>query len=349
MQKRFNIFFLIIFLSSCEEVFLGPNEPNTAAHNFDLLWNDFDKHYALFDVKGINWDSLYQVYRPRVNSETTDHQLWEIMIDLLEHLDDSHTVLYFREDRNEYRSGFALGSKAVEEEFSLSLIKRTYIEGFTKIQGEGNLNYGKIKGKDIGYIFLKEENGDDPEGAMEKIMESLRGYKAIIVDIRTNSGGNSLQYPKTIAGAFSDGEHLIATLQTRNGPSQSDFNEKVRISTQKTGDQQFLKPVILLTDRATISGGEYFALHMKSFAHVTHIGDTTSGDFSAASTRRFLPNGWTYQYSIMMLLEADGKSPEGIGMIPDIFIKNTKADIDKGDDVVLEKALEFLSNQYEIE
>ena len=349
MQKRYFCYLIIILLSSCEEVFLGPDEPNTAAQNFDLLWEDFDKHYALFHVKEINWDSLYQVYRPRVSSETTDHQLWEIMSELLEHLDDSHTVLYFREDRRAHTSGFALGRKAKEEEFSLSLIKRSYVDDLTKIQGEGDLSYGKIKGKDIGYILLKEENGNDPEGAIEKIIERLRGYKAIIVDIRTNDGGRSLEYPKIIAGAFSDGERLIATLQTRNGPKHSDFNEKSPISTQKTGSQQFLKPVILLTDRATISGGEYFALHMKSFAHVTHIGDTTSGDFSAVSTRRFLPNGWTYQYSIMMLLKADGKSPEGIGLIPDVLIKNTKADIDKGEDKVLEEAFEYLLNHYGIE
>ncbi|MEJ7644229.1 MAG: S41 family peptidase [Chryseolinea sp.] len=118
---------------------------------------------------------------------------------------------------------------------------------------------------------------------------------AIIFDLRTNAGGFAY-YSKIIAGAFADGEHFIGTVQMRNGPQHNDFGEKTDEVTTKTGSEQFLKPVIVLTHRGTISEGEYLTMHMKSFAHVTHIGDSSAGDFGAAGIRRFLPNGWSYTF-----------------------------------------------------
>jgi C-terminal processing protease CtpA/Prc len=287
------------------------------------------------------------VYRPQVTSKTTDGQLWDIMCNLIEPLNDSHTVLYWVEDKRGYTSGYARGKKAIDEEFSLNLVKR-YLENFTKVKGEDDLGFGKIKNKNVGYIYLREEHGNDPTGAINHIITEFQNYEAVILDLRTNDGGDK-RYSKIIAGGFSDGEHLVATSQTRNGPKHSDFDKKVNEMTQRTGSVQFLKPVVLLTDRATISGGEYLTLHMKTFAHVTQIGDTTAGDFSAVGTRSFLPNGWSYQYSIQMLLLPDGRSLDGIGIAPDIYIKNTKNTIEARTDVVVEKALQFLAKEYGIE
>lgn len=332
----------------CETAILGPDEPNNPEHVFDLLWEDFDKHYALFQIRGIDWNELYATYRPMVSSKTNDVQLREILSLLIERLDDSHTVLYGPENSWSHTSGFALGKRAIKDEFSLPVIKSKYIDELIKVEGESDLHYSKIRGRDIGYIFLRKEEGNDPEKAISNVVSALSIHKAIILDIRTNDGG-SARYAKIIAGAFSDGEYPVGTSQTRNGPRHGDFDEKTYISTQRTGSTQFLKPVILLTDRATISAGEYLTLHLKSFAHVTHIGDTTAGDFGAVGTRSFLPNGWTYQYSVQMFLLPDGKSLDGVGIAPDVLSKNEKGDIDLFTDKVLERALKYLFDTYRIQ
>jgi carboxyl-terminal processing protease len=346
MKKILTMLLLAIVCSSCEQFFLGDDEADTPVNNFELFWNDFDRHYALFHVRHKNWDSVYQVYRPQVNEQTRDSELWNIFSSMIEYLDDSHTVVYHLEDRRAYTSGWALGLKA-KEEFNLNLMSGKYVPDLTQVPGEESMYYGKVISKDVGYIFIGAEEGNDPEGAIVKVINHLKTHKAIILDLRNNDGGDA-RYSKIIAGAFSDGEHLVATVQTRNGPGHDDFNEKVNEVTRLTGKEQFLKPVIVLTDRATISGGEYLALHMRSFAHVTFVGDTTAGDFSAVSLRRFLPNGWTYQYSIQMLLLPDGTSLDGIGIVPDVYIKNTKTDLHNGDDLVLEKALRYLYDEYGI-
>ncbi|WFO18218.1 S41 family peptidase [Cellulophaga baltica 4] len=98
-----------------------------------------------------------------------------------------------------------------------------------------------------------------------------------------------------------------------------------------------------------MSAGEIFLLHMKSFEHVTQIGDTTAGDFSTISNMRFLPNGWHYRYSIQKVLLPNGESFDGIGHIPDVYEKNTVEDIAAKEDKVLDTALEYLLDTYGID
>ncbi len=337
---------ILMLFSSCEKMILGEDEKNTPDNNFEILWNDFDQHYGLFVARGINWDSLYSVYRPQVNSQTTEQELWDIFSHLIEHLDDSHTGIINLETKEKYVSGYALNEQSTEE-FSESLITDKYLEYRTIIETETKLSYGKIKDKNIGYIYLGAEDGQSPE-KIDEIIQNLKNMNAIILDVRQNEGGFDT-YAARIAGAFADSEKFIFSVQTRNGANHDDFDEKKLYYTKKQGDEQFLKPVIVLTDRYTISAGEILLLHLKSFNHVTQVGDTTAGDFSDVSGMRFLPNGWVYRYSIMMYLMPDGSSLDGIGHVPDVYIKNEKSDIDNQTDKVIEKAIDYLFETHGIE
>ncbi len=331
---------------SCKKIVLGEDEIDSPENNFELLWNDLDQHYSLFEVRNINWDSLYTVYKPRVSNQASSEPLWLIFTELLEHLDDSHTSINTENDETFFISGYAKNNQS-KKEYSKNLITDSYLESRTEIETEDNLSYGKIKNKDIGYIYFGASDGSNP-AIIDEILENLKTHKAIIFDIRQNTGGDDY-YAARIAGAFADKEKVIYSAQTRNGPKHSDFDEKTFHSTKKEGPEQFLKPVILITDRRTISAGEVFSLHMKAFDHVVQIGDTTAGDFSAVSNRNFLPNGWSYKYSVQKLLLPNGKSLDGIGHSPDIYIKNNESDINTGTDKVLEKAFAYLFEEFGID
>ncbi|MGB7393961.1 MAG: S41 family peptidase, partial [Pricia sp.] len=238
-------------------------------------------------------------------------------------------------------------NKQSESEFSQEILADTYLENITRITSEVELSFGKIKNKNIGYIYLGSMNGENP-AIINSITKELESSQAIILDIRQNTGGED-RYGARIAGAFADAVNLIYTVQTRNGPDYSDFDGKKEYFTIPDGNEPYLKPVIVLTDRRTISAGEVFLLHMKSFEHIVQVGDTTAGDFSTVSNRRFLPNGWTYQYSIQKFLLPDGSSLDGIGHVPDVYAKNAASDITAGNDKVMERALTYLSEEFGIE
>ena len=346
MKKLLFALLIIAPFTSCEKTVLGENEPNSPSSNFELLWNDFDRHYALFGVRGTNWKSLHDLYRPQVTETTTDAQLWDILADLLEHLDDSHTALYSADRSTIFKSGYTLNQQS-ESEISQELLSNGYLEDVTRVTSEVELFFGKIKGKNVGYVYLGSMNGENP-GIINTITKELENSQAIIFDIRQNTGGED-RYAARIAGAFADEISLVYTVQTRNGPDHNEFDAKKEYFTTPHGDEAYSKPVVVLTDRKTISAGEIFLLHMKAFDHVVQVGDTTAGDFSTVSNRRFLPNGWTYQYSIQKLLLPSGSSLDGIGHVPDVYVKNTASDIAAGQDKVVDRAFRYLLEEFGIE
>ena len=333
-------------MTGCEKMILGPDASNDPENIFELLWNDFDQHYALFGVRGSNWDSIYQDYRPQVTESTSDEELWSYFANMIEYLDDGHTLIYNPDTGIAHVSGDSLAAVA-ENEFKLSLVEEKFLESLTAVESDEEVFYGKVADKPIGYLYMGDMEGDDP-AVIDEIMSDLSQYEALILDLRLNGGGDDL-YAERIAGAFADGEHFIYTVQNRNGPGHDDFEEKRPYYTIPAGDNQYLKPVVILTDRYTVSAAEVFLLHMNAFAHVTQIGDTTAGDFSDGSMLRFLPNGWLYRFSIQRFLLPDGKSLDGLGHVPDIYIKNTEGDMQAEEDLVMDRALQFLKEEHGIE
>ncbi|WP_117885347.1 S41 family peptidase [Aureibaculum luteum] len=344
-MKNIIFLFALILFSSCSVAIIGEDQPDTQTNNFDIFWNDFEQHYSLFTVRDINWNELYNVYRPQVNDEISDEELWSILSNLIEHLDDSHTTLYDGNGHH-YTSGYLLNEQS-SFEISEELIISKYLDFVTEIPSEDRLLYGKVKDKNIGYIYLGVMDGENP-AIIDKIAEELKDYDAIIFDIRQNEGGDD-RYSARIAQAFSDGEHFIYTAQTRNGVSYDDFDEIKEFYTHPNQENSYVKPVIILTDRATISAGETLLSYMKSYEHVIQVGDTTAGDFSTQSNMRFLPNSWHYIYSIQKVLFPNGESLDGVGHVPDIYIKNTAADISALNDKVFDRAIQYLFEEHNIE
>lgn len=346
MKNTIYILAFSLLFASCKKMVLGDEPQNNPNAVFETLWTDLDEHYSLFEVRKINWDSLKTAYQLQVNNATTNTQLWTVLSNLLENLDDSHTVLFSENDNQYFISGYALNEQS-KLEFCKELITTKYLDSRTELTSEENFSYGKVKNKDIGYIYLGAEGGKDVT-KIDDVIDALKNHKAIILDLRQNTGGDD-SYGERIAGVFADNENLVYTVQTRNGKNHSDFDSPTSHFSKKQGDEQFLKPVIVLTDRRTISAGEVMLLHLKTFNQVTQIGDTTAGDFSTTSNRRFLPNGWSYQYSIQKFLLPNGQSLDGIGNVPDVYIKNTQTDITAQNDKVIEKAIDYLWTTYGIQ
>lgn len=345
---------IILLLSclffGCEKAFLGTDETNDPINNFELFWNDFDQHYGLFQARGWDWDSIYTVYQPQVDAQTSDAELWGIFKDMIGYLDDSHTFVAIPPPNQKFFASGSEGDSIVAEEVSIDLLKSSYLENVKDIPNtdeEYDFIYGNLQDKDIGYIYLKgiETSNND---FMDEVLQDIGKHKAIILDLRSNFGGDDVT-AEAIAGRFADGNHFVYTVQERNGPEHTDFTDKIEYYTGKIGSEHFSKPLIVLTDQNTVSAAEILLLHLKSFDQVTQIGTPTSGDFSDISMRRFLPNGWQYQFSIMMFLLPDGSSLDGIGHIPDIAIRNSIPEIEAGEDKVLERAISFLWDEYGIE
>ncbi|QMU28642.1 S41 family peptidase [Adhaeribacter radiodurans] len=332
------IFLTFFTLTSCEKVFLGPQAPNNPEENFEKLWQEFDRLYGSFEVKKIDWKAAYNQYRPQVKTSTTEAALYSIMVSMLTPLNDNHIFLRpLRSSGLPPYSGGILGRKTFED-FDKSVAEKYLIQ--RKTYGDA-IVYGKLSAT-IGYINLLhfENNYLFYVKAIDKILDELRDSKGIVIEMRENGGGED-RVSQHIANRFASEKHLAFTSRLRNGPQHSDFGPTLKFYTQPEGNYQFTKPVVVLTRRATFSSGETFVLTMKQNQNVTIVGDSTGGAIPDAM-RRELPNGWVFRVPIADVHGPNGESYEGIGIAPDILIKNKKSELTAGKDAALEKAIDLI-------
>lgn len=95
---------------------------------------------------------------------------------------------------------------------------------------------------------------------------------------------------------------------------------------------------MVLTDRFTIGAGERTVMVFKTLPNAVLIGDITNGAHGTMIGRE-LANGWFYSLVAQKVELSDGKSYEGIGIAPDIFVKNDISEINAGTDIVLQSAI----------
>lgn len=334
--KLFSLGLLVILLAACNDLTLGPEPVNTPEANFDRLWQEIDQLYGQFDTKKIDWNALYQKYRPLIKPGTTDDDLFDITAQLLGELNDGHVWLL--KPGPSYRR-YDSGPVFTGEDFNTEVTGK-YVQNpqmLSTAQGI-NLVYGKLTGN-VGYLYIVNL-GESPkfyEKAMDEVLTALVDTKGLIVDMRNCEGGldRSSQY---VAGRFAQQRKLFMTTRFRNGPKHSDFTTPTEWYVEPTDKVRYVKPVVLLTNRLTQSAGETFTLAMNQNGTVTQMGDTTNGIFSD-NPKRELPNGWIYAVPSGDFRAADGKSYEGIGIVPQVRVINTKEDLAAGHDRVLEAAL----------
>lgn len=295
--------------------------------------------YGQFDVKKIDWNAVYQKYRPQVKPGTTDDGLFDITAQMLGELNDGHVWLL--KPGPNYRR-YDSGPTYAGDDFSVAVTRKYVQEPKELSTAEGvNVLYGKLPGN-VGYLYFTNLGAtpDFYKKAMDEVLTALADTKSMIVDVRNCEGGldRSSQY---VAGRFAGERKLFMTTRFRNGPKHTDFTSPINWYVEPTGERRYTKPVVLLTNRLTQSAGETFALAMNQNATVTQLGDTTFGIFSD-NPKRELPNGWIYAVPSGDFRAADGKSYEGIGVAPKVRVVNTKEDIAAGHDTVLEVALKRL-------
>ncbi len=141
----------------------------------------FDKHYALFEVKNINWNDVRKKYEPQINSQTNDTDLFKIFSDMLGVLDDHHVNLF--SDKGQYNSGNRKGTK----DFDFEVISKNYLNGTASEQvlvpgrnGKTRSLYktGTING-DIVYLNINGfRSGKESMKILDSILEKIRMPKA---------------------------------------------------------------------------------------------------------------------------------------------------------------------------
>ena len=333
-MKKFCLLILLMtsFLTfqGCSFLF-GEDESEDYVSMFNFLWKDFDETYALFDVRGVDWNVQYAKVRPLVTNNMTDLEFLAALKALLYPLKDSH--VYVKSTVGSLNSG---EGNAELDVFSLEKVCESYVASPLKC-GNNIITFGRIKSDDkIGYIHIASfSNGltginqkQDWASDIDIALAALQDTKCLILDVRGNRGGLTGNVTR-ISGRFCMVNKTYALSRTKNGSGRNDFGKAVELEIRKNGKWQYTKPVFLLTNAQTMSAGEEFTMALASQPHVTQIGNHTCGVFSLA-LERCMANGWRYSVSVQKVAFPDGTTPEGKGIVPNSenLIVNSSADED---------------------
>ncbi|MBK6265273.1 S41 family peptidase [Marivirga sp. S37H4] len=326
---------LILPNLACERTFIEPQDNNPEAV-FENLWTTFHEGYAPFEERNVDWDEMYDLYRPMVNSSTTDAELFNIISQMLGTLDDGHVSLT-APNRDIFFSNEIRDQLIDDELFSIPVVK-TYLESGYKEGEENSYFYGKIKNENIAYIFF-----DFVGENFYKLNDFLNEYSDVdgyIIDLRHNKGGD-FTYSFSEMGRLTNQSTFVFKSKTKNGPGPNDYTDWHEWYIHPKGDY-VNKQIIVLTDRYTISAGERAVMAFKTLPNVTLVGDTTNGAHGTMIGRE-LSNGWFYSLVPQKVELFDGNSYEGIGLAPDIYSKNSLSDLSNGFDETLQTAIDELN------
>ena len=323
-----------ILLTGCEDILVESENSNLNVEDFDAAWERVSTIYPYLELKEINWDSLYLIYKPRAEQAKGD-EIYTVLIDMLGELKDMH--VHVITDGGKLIETY-LAPRWVKDKYAYDpVVVRNYFDKELRITGEGNIEYEVIPGN-IGYIYIGSFNVEYLKNPFNEALNYVKNTRALILDIRHNNGG-ATQHVETIASRF-----IISSLEKPKSYLLGELILSTPIKPQ--GPFQYVNPVVVLINGVCVSAGDYFPEVMKQISTVTVVGDTTAGASAGATlevpAQYELPSGKKILVGTSDLRRYDGLPWEWIGVAPDILVEQTKEDLANGRDKQLEFAINML-------
>jgi C-terminal processing protease CtpA/Prc len=278
---------------------------------FTRYWAQFDSTYTYFDYKRVDWTALRAQFAAQATSAPTYDALVEVLRTMVGPLRDGHVKFITP-------SGVTLMTWQNPRASNWDAATwRAYAARANWVQVARDLGYGSFG--DVGYIAIGSWNSAAFDVAqLDSVLEHVRNYSALIIDVRPNEGGDdALALP--MAARFIREETITEYTQHRAGPSHSDMSPLTARRVSPRGPWRYDKPVLLLIGSASASSNESFVAAMKTAPQVTTLGDTTAG--SSGNPRQFsLGGGWSFTVPQWIAYTRDMRVIEWNGIAPDIVV-----------------------------
>lgn len=326
----------LFILSGCEKVLMEKEPVDDPVTNFEYLWRTADEKYSFFEYKNIDWDAVYQEYRPQISNDMSNFQLFNVLKNMLNELEDGHVNLTAPFDVSRYTFKFF-----APENFNFRLLQDNYIGWDYRITGPLINTEFQRNGKRIGYIYYGTFNRFVENADIDFTIGALLFTDGIILDMRNNGGGSVSNIYK-IGSRFADQKRFVYSSLLKDGPGHEDFGEPAEVYMEPAGSFQYTGKVVLLTNRGCYSATSFFTLAMKAFPHVIQVGDTTGGGLGSPAGFE-LPNGWGYRFSVSRTFSPEGENYEN-GVPPDVVVWMDPIREAQGIDDIMEKAIELIVN-----
>lgn len=305
---------------------------------FEEVWHDYDRNYVGFYKGGPDWDSLHTLYKSKITPTISPSELFQLIGAMLLTLQDAHADVYDPQTDKAISFYNQFIRRKPTNFLGDALIQTRYLTESNSVSAK--MIAGRI-GTNIGYLKITDFVGTaNTFLVIDSIIHQYGNLKGFIIDVRGNGGG-FLQNAYNVASRFTNQHLIYGYYKNRNGVGKSDFTDFMTLGVAPLGPRQFLKPVIILTNRRSFSAAEEFVLMLHSRPQTRQVGDTTFGGVYTYPISSQLSTGWKYRVPSGVLYDAQ-KHPIKGGIAPDITIQISQADSLAGKDTILEKAIRLL-------
>ncbi|MDU4884067.1 S41 family peptidase [uncultured Clostridium sp.] len=363
--------------------------------DFEYMFKTIEEAYPFLEVNkrvnNVDWIANKEEYLEKIKNTKNDKEFIEAITQILSELNNDHThLINSKELYDFFKSGY--NQTGLYDFFDDEKVLSRYnsMEGNTQNTKEPMVKKDVIVrdviDKKIGYIYLPQMYGvygeiteKDIESDMKIIgdyINKLEDYKALIIDIRGNSGGDDMYWRSIVSKVASDDIESKGYLAFRsdnkimkdyvdkreirvdsidnlpkelleNAPKDimTDFSEFMEstVVIESDNKSKFKGNIYLLVDDAVYSSSESFSIFCKDSGFATLIGEKTGGDGGGIDPILFdLENsGLIIRMASDMYLTGQGICNEEFKTKPDYEVSDVTRTKNFEDDKCIQKVLEL--------
>lgn len=175
--------------------------------------------------------------------------------------------------------------------------------------------------KDVAYIYISTFTSTTPD-SLSRVLSEVegKGVKKFIIDLRDNPGGE-LESVVACLELFVPKGKVITKLQYNNPKRSSSIVSKAKFSLTPK------REIVILANEESASAAEMFAGTMQNLRLAKVVGQDTFGKGSMQHFMNLInPPGFSLgdiKLSVGEFTKPDGSPINGLGVAPDVYVKNT--------------------------
>ena len=395
IKRKYSLILLLLiavfYLVSCKSINSLENNltKEEKIQDFEYMYDVIKQSYPYLEVNkrvnNIDWLDNKDSYLEKIKNTKNDDEFISVLNNILADLNNGHTHLINNSALfNLFNDAY--GNLGWYDFFDDEVVKKRYESlGETtlsnKVVSTEDLILKDIIEGEIGYIYLPQmmpRGGaiEEDINVISKYIKTLENYKAIVIDIRGNSGGSDEYWTEVISRIIPKSYNTSGYILFRDSDIINDYIKSRKINTEDIKDlpkeivnngpdeimsefKYFVKNdriietkdsinfkgnIYLLVDNVVYSSAESFSIFCKESGIATVIGETTGGDGGGYDPVLFkLKNsGLIVRISADMYLTGAGVCNEEFKTVPDYIIENPIRTKEFSDDKCINKVLELI-------
>jgi carboxyl-terminal processing protease len=198
-----------------------------------------------------------------------------------------------------------------------------------------------------GYAYIRFNRFRPPVAKqLKEALEQFKDAPGLILDLRTNSGGDSEEGMR-VAGYFFNEKVALASLVTRTGKAPSALFGLVSfpkvLEAGEKSKQLYANPMVVLINEGTGSTSEVVVSGVQEQGRAYIVGTQSCGCVLGVMKHRDLKGGGELSVSEVGFVTPKGRTLEGNGVTPDRTVGLTLSDLQSKRDAALEEAEKYLN------